>query len=138
MTATKIAIKERQQPATQEKESKEIRILWADDEIDFLKPYILLLQEEGFIVTGVTNGLDAISEFTRTRFDIVFLDENMPGLSGIDTLGQMKNINEHVPVVMITKTEAESIMQDALSGRIADYLVKPVTMNQVFSSLKKV
>ena len=90
----------------------EIRILWADDEMDLLKPHVLFLREKGFDVTTTTNGHDALELFAARPFEIVFLDENMPGLSGLETLVRLKNINSNVPVVMITKSEEEYIMEE--------------------------
>src|SRR5260221_12310988 len=103
-----------------------INILWADDEIDLLKPHLIFLKEKGYNVTTVNNGQDALTEFAKDHFDIVFLDENMPGLSGMETLSRLKNINGEVPVVMITKMEEESIMEDAIGSKISDSLIKPV------------
>src|SRR6185312_9523441 len=114
-----------------------ISILWADDEIDLLKPHLLYLQEKGYDVKAVTNGNDAVEEFSKVPFDIVFLDENMPGISGIETLGKIKNINQRVPVVMITKSEEEAIMDDAIGSKISDYLIKPVNPGQILLSIKK-
>jgi CheY-like chemotaxis protein len=114
-----------------------ISILWADDEIELLKPHLLYLQEKGYDVKAVTNGNDAVEEFSKLPFDIVFLDENMPGISGIETLGKIKNINERVPVVMITKSEEEAIMDDAIGSKISDYLIKPVNPGQILLSIKK-
>ena len=114
-----------------------ISILWADDEIDLLKPHLLYLQEKGYDVKAVTNGNDAVEEFGKTPFDIVFLDENMPGISGIETLGKIKNINQRVPVVMITKSEEEAIMDNAIGSKISDYLIKPVNPGQILLSIKK-
>ena len=116
-----------------------ISILWADDEIDLLKPHLLYLQEKGFDVKTVTNGNDAVEEFSKAKddFDIVFLDENMPGISGIETLGKIKNINQRVPIVMITKSEEEAIMDDAIGSKISDYLIKPVNPGQILLSIKK-
>lgn len=113
------------------------RILWADDEIDLLKPHILFLAEKGYDTTTANSGNDAIEIFKKESFDIVFLDENMPGLSGIETLLKIKNINNNIPVVMITKSEEEAIMEDAIGSKIADYLIKPVNPKQILLSLKK-
>ncbi len=112
-------------------------ILWADDEIDLLKPHILFLESKGYTVEGVTNGLDALEIAQKGGFDIIFLDENMPGLSGLETLSKIKEINPNVPVVMITKSEEEYIMEDAIGSKIADYLIKPVNQNQILISIKK-
>lgn len=114
-----------------------IKILWADDEIDALKPHIMFLNNKGYNVTTVTNGLDAIEEAKSTPFDIIFLDENMPGISGLEALSQIKSSMPNVPVVMITKSEEEHIMEDAIGGKIADYLIKPVNPNQILLSIKK-
>jgi DNA-binding response OmpR family regulator len=114
-----------------------VNILWADDEMDLLKPHLLFLREKGYDVTTVTNGQDAIEKFNKENFDIVFLDEQMPGMSGIETLSRIKNINTEVPVVMITKSEEEQIMEDAIGSKISDYLIKPVNPNQLLLSLKK-
>ena len=117
---------------------EKLRILWADDEIDLLKPHLLFLQEKDFEVETATNGDDALDLFDEQEFDIVFLDENMPGLSGLETLNQIKNKNPRVPVVMITKSEEEYIMEEAIGSKIADYLIKPVNPNQILLSLKLV
>lgn len=114
-----------------------LNILWADDEIDLLKPHILFLREKGYDVVTVNNGNDAIEQLKNTNFDIVFLDENMPGLSGIETLARLKNIKPEIPVVMITKSEEELIMEQAIGSKIADYLIKPVNPNQILLTLKK-
>ncbi len=113
------------------------RILWADDEIDLLKPHILFLQDKGYEVVAVVSGMDAIDCCKEETFDIIFLDENMPGLTGLETLAQIKEINPNVPVVMVTKSEEESIMNQAIGNKIADYLIKPVNPNQLLLSIKK-
>ena len=116
----------------------EIQILWADDEIDLLKPHILFLQNKGYEVTTVTNGSDALDECSKKRFDVIFLDENMPGISGLETLSRIKNTTPGAKVVMITKSEDEGIMEDAIGSKIDDYLIKPVNPNQILLSLKKI
>ena len=112
-------------------------ILWADDEIDLLKPHILFLTERGYDVVPVCSGRDAIDEMEHDVPDIVFLDEQMPGLTGIDTLKIIKERWPQVPVVMITKSEEEHIMEDALGGKISDYLIKPVNPSQILLTVKK-
>jgi DNA-binding response OmpR family regulator len=112
-------------------------ILWADDEIDLLKPHILFLNEKGYKVTTVTNGNDAVEAFKNNYFDLVFLDENMPGLTGLETLSQIKNINNDVPIVLITKSEEEYLMEDAIGSKIDDYLIKPVNPKQIQLTIKK-
>jgi CheY-like chemotaxis protein len=113
-------------------------ILWADDEIDLLKPHILFLTNKGYSVDKVTNGIDAVEKVKSQNYDVIFLDENMPGISGIETLAQIKQIKPDIPVVMITKSEEEHIMEDAIGNQIADYLIKPVNSNQILLSLKRI
>lgn len=115
----------------------EIKILWVDDEIDMLKPHILFLEKKNYKVTTANNGQDGLELFDQENFDIVFLDENMPGLSGLETLTMIKEKKSSVPVIMITKSEEEYIMEDAIGSKIADYLIKPVNPNQILLSLKK-
>ena len=114
-----------------------IKILWVDDEIDYLKPHILFLEKKNFSVTTCNNGRDAIDIFENENFDIVFLDENMPGMSGLETLSEMKEKKSSIPMIMITKSEEEYIMEEAIGSKIADYLIKPVNPNQILLSLKK-
>ncbi len=116
---------------------EKLSILWADDEIDLLKPHVLFLQDKGYDVKTVSNGLDAIEQVGKKDYDIIFLDENMPGLSGLETLVKIKNVNSNIPVIMITKSEEEYIMEEAIGSKIADYLIKPVNPNQILLSIKK-
>ncbi len=116
---------------------EKVKILWADDEIDLLKPHIMFLESKGYQVITANNGRDAVDLVGNNEFDIVFLDENMPGLNGLETLVRIKNIRPTIPVVMITKNEEEAIMEEAIGGKIADYLIKPVNPNQILLSLKK-
>lgn len=113
------------------------KILWADDEIDILRPHILFLEEKGYFVTPVNSGQDALDAIREESFDIIFLDEHMPGLSGLETLTFVKEIVPDTPVVMITKSEDEGIMTNAIGRKIADYLIKPVNPHQILLSLKK-
>jgi len=115
----------------------DIKILWADDEIDMLKPHILFLESKNYKVTTCKSGMEAIERIEKENFDIVFLDENMPGLSGLETLFEIKEKRAEIPIVMITKSEEEYIMEDAIGSKIADYLIKPVNPNQILLSLKK-
>lgn len=115
----------------------QIKILWVDDEIDLLKPHILFLEKKNYKVTTANNGQDAIELFDQENFDVVFLDENMPGLSGLETLSEIKEKKSNVPIIMITKSEEELIMEEAIGSKIADYLIKPVNPNQILLSLKK-
>ncbi|MBK5191732.1 MAG: bifunctional response regulator/alkaline phosphatase family protein [Flavobacteriaceae bacterium] len=115
----------------------DIKILWADDEIDMLKPHILFLESKNYKVTTCKSGMEAIEKIEKENFDIVFLDENMPGLSGLETLFEIKEKRAEIPIVMITKSEEEYIMEDAIGSKIADYLIKPVNPNQILLSLKK-
>jgi DNA-binding NtrC family response regulator len=112
-------------------------ILWVDDEIDLLKPHILFLREKGYNVDTTNNGHEAIEIIKEKDFDIVFLDEQMPGLSGIETLMKIKSAYPNLPVVMITKSEEEMIMEEAIGSNISDYLIKPVNPNQILLCLKK-
>ncbi|MGC4041341.1 MAG: bifunctional response regulator/alkaline phosphatase family protein [Flavobacterium sp.] len=114
-----------------------IKILWVDDEIDLLKPHILFLEKKNYKVTTFNNGRDAVDAFEDGNFDIVFLDENMPGMSGLETLSEMKEKKSSTPMIMITKSEEEYIMEEAIGSKIADYLIKPVNPNQILLSLKK-
>ena len=113
------------------------KILWVDDEIQLLKPHILFLEKKNYNVTPCTNGADAVQMIGEEPFDIIFLDENMPGLSGLETLSQIKEKLPNLPVIMITKSEEEYIMEEAIGSKIADYLIKPVNPNQILLSLKK-
>jgi CheY-like chemotaxis protein len=116
-----------------------ITILWADDEIDLLKPQLMFLEKKGYDVITVTNGYDAIEECEENGdIDIVFLDESMPGITGLETLAKVKDIKPHIPVVMITKNEAENVMEEAIGAQITDYLIKPVNPNQILLTLKKI
>ncbi|MFK8102759.1 MAG: response regulator [Saprospiraceae bacterium] len=118
---------------------EKIKILWADDEIDLLKPQLLFLKNKGYEVITVTNGHDALEECEESNdIDVVFLDESMPGLTGLETLSRIKEKNRHLPVVMITKNEAENVMEEALGSQISDYLIKPVNPNQILLTLKKI
>jgi len=114
-----------------------IQILWVDDEIELLKPHILFLEKKDYKVTTCTNGADAIDLVAEQNFDIVFLDENMPCLTCLETLSEIKQKQANLPVVMITKSEEEYIMEEAIGSKIADYLIKPVNPSQILLSLKK-
>ena len=113
------------------------RILWVDDEIDVLRAHILFLENKDYEVETANNGLDAVDRVKESFFDIIFLDENMPGMSGLETLNQLKSISPNVPVVMITKSEEENIMDEAIGSKISDYLIKPVNPKQILLTLKK-
>jgi DNA-binding response OmpR family regulator len=112
-------------------------LLWADDEMELLRAHLLFLEKKGYEVVTVTNGTDAIEECRKRTFDLVLLDEMMPGLSGLETLQRIKEITPQVPVVMVTKSEEEDIMNQAIGQQIADYLIKPVNPNQILLTLKK-
>ncbi len=113
-------------------------ILWADDEIALLKPHVIFLTNKGYEIDTVTSGIDAIDASKTKHYDLIFLDENMPGISGLEALAQIKTFKPDVPVVMITKSEEEHIMEDAIGNKIADYLIKPVNSNQILLSIKKI
>ncbi len=114
------------------------KILWADDEIDQLKAHIIFLEEKGFEIKPVSNGDDAIEMIRNQNFDLIFLDEQMPGMGGIETLEKIKELKPTLPVVMITKSEEESIMEDAIGAQISDYLIKPVNPNQIVLTIKRI
>lgn len=114
-----------------------INILWVDDEIDLLKPHILFLEQKQYKVTTCKSGTEALEIIDDVNFDIVFLDENMPGLTGLETLYEIKERRANLPIVMITKSEEEYLMEEAIGSKIADYLIKPVNPNQILLSLKK-
>ncbi len=116
---------------------QKIHILWADDEIEFLRPHILLLEERGYRVKTVNNGNDAVDAFQNEPFDLVFLDENMPGKTGLETLAILKTINPAIPTVLVTKNEEEHLMEDAIGSKIDDYLIKPVNPKQILLTIKK-
>ena len=112
-------------------------ILWVDDEIEHLRAHIIFLENKGYEVVTVTNGPDAIEQCKQHNFDIIMLDEMMPGLTGLETLQTIKEITPATPVVMVTKSEEEDIMDQAIGSKIADYLIKPVNPNQILLTLKK-
>lgn len=114
-----------------------IKILWVDDEIEILKPHILFLESKNYEVHTATNGVDALDLLDKERFDVIFLDENMPGLSGLETLVQLKEKRPNLPVIMITKSEEENLMEEAIGNKITDYLIKPLNPKQILLSLKK-
>lgn len=113
------------------------KLLWVDDEIDLLKAHILFLQKKGYEVATVTNGYDALDRCAEEDFDLVLLDENMPGINGLETLSRLKEIHPNIPVVMVTKSEEENIMDQAIGAKIADYLIKPVNPTQILLTLRK-
>ena len=113
------------------------KILWVDDEIDFLKPHLLFLKTKGYDVETATNGPDALDMLDREPFSLILLDENMPGLTGLETLSRINSRHPDIPVIMITKSEEENIMTQAIGNQIADYLIKPVNPNQIWFSIQK-
>ncbi|MFT6128115.1 MAG: CheY-like chemotaxis protein, partial [Flavobacteriaceae bacterium] len=115
----------------------DIKVLWVDDEIDLLKPHIIFLEKKNYKVTTAQSGTEALEEINKDNFDVVFLDENMPGLTGLETLAEIKEQQASLPVIMITKSEEEYIMEEAIGSKIADYLIKPVNPHQILLSLKK-
>ncbi len=115
-----------------------MKILWVDDEIDLLKPFVMFLEERGYEVTTVSNGSDAIAIVLGDKYDLVLLDEMMPGLDGLTTLQEIKKINSAIPIVMVTKNEEEGLMEKAIASQIADYLIKPINPNQIIMAIKKI
>src|SRR4028119_2024148 len=114
------------------------KILWVDDEIESLQSQKLFLENKGYDVHTLTNGYDAIEYVKENAVDVVLMDESMPGLTGLETLAQIKEVNSQIPIVLITKNETENLMDDAIGSKISDYLIKPVNPNQVLLSLKKI
>jgi CheY-like chemotaxis protein len=118
--------------------NKELKILWIDDEVELLKPLVMFLEKKGYSVDVASNGMDGIEKVQDNNFDLVLLDEMMPGLDGLETLERIKNIDSDIKVVMVTKSEAEGIMDLAIANQIADYLIKPINPNQIIMSIKKI
>ncbi len=114
------------------------KILWVDDEIDLLRPHLRLLEQKGYQVDTATNGEDAVELVKVKSYDLIFLDEMMPGMGGLQTLSAIKDISPALPVVMVTKSEAESLMEEAIGSKITDYLVKPVNPSQILMACKKI
>jgi len=114
------------------------KILWVDDEIDLLRAHVRLLEEKGYSVDIAANGEDAVEMARVKGYDLVFLDEMMPGMGGLQTLSKMKDMQPNLPIVMVTKNEAESLMEEAIGGKISDYLTKPVNPSQVLLACKKI
>src|SRR5690348_11206358 len=114
------------------------KILWVDDEIESLQSQRLFLETKGYDVHALTNGFDAIDYVKENPVDVVLIDESMPGITGLETLAKIKEVNQSLPVVLITKNETENLMDDAIGSQISDYLIKPVNPNQVWLSLKKI
>lgn len=113
------------------------KILWVDDEIELLHAHIIFLEKKDYEVITVSNGTDAIEQCQQQTFDLILLDEMMPGITGLETLQQIKDIQPQTPVVMVTKSEEENIMDQAIGQKIADYLIKPVNPSQILLALKK-
>ena len=111
--------------------------MWVDDEVEQLRAHLMFLEKKGYEVITVTNGTDAIDQVKENNFDLVLLDEQMPGLSGLETLQKLKELQPSLPVIMVTKSEEENIMEQAIGQKIADYLIKPVNPNQILLALKK-
>ena len=113
------------------------KLLWVDDEIELLKAHVMFLEKKGYEVDTVTNGYDALERCGEVQYDLILLDENMPGLNGLETLARIKEVLPTTPVVMVTKSEEENIMNQAIGSKIADYLIKPVNPTQILLTLKK-
>jgi CheY-like chemotaxis protein len=114
------------------------KLLWVDDEIDLLKPHIRFLTDKGYVVETATNGEDAITMVKEQTFDLVFIDEMMPGMGGLKTLSEIKELQPSLPIIMVTKNETESLMEDAIGAKISDYLIKPVSPSQILLTCKKI
>ena len=114
-----------------------MKILWIDDEIELLKPHLMFLEDKGYSLDTSNNGVEGIEMFKNNSYSAVLLDENMNGLSGLEVLNKINELDYNIPVIMITKSEEENIMEDAIGNKISDYLIKPVNPNQILLSLKK-
>ncbi|MCB0740730.1 MAG: response regulator, partial [Chitinophagaceae bacterium] len=114
------------------------KIIWIDDEIESLQSQKMFLENKGYEVDTFTNGFDAIDFVKEHAVDVVLIDETMPGITGLETLAKIKEINQSLPVILITKNETENLMDEAIGSQITDYLIKPVNPNQVWLSLKKI
>ncbi|MBP9007000.1 MAG: response regulator, partial [Candidatus Syntrophosphaera sp.] len=115
-----------------------MKILWVDDEIDLLKSFVFFLEERNYDVDTCNNGNDAIEKVLENKYDMVILDEMMPGLDGLTTLQEIKRINPSIPIIMVTKSEEEGLMDKAIASQIADYLIKPINPNQIIMAIKKI
>lgn len=113
------------------------KLIWIDDEVDLLKPHIVFLENKGYDVSPVNNVNEALEMIEKENFQLALLDENMPGISGLEAIPMIKNIDSAIKIVMVTKNEEEQIMEQAIGSQIADYILKPVNPNQVLLSLKK-
>ena len=120
------------------KRNKQIKILWVDDEIELLKSFVFFLEERNYDVDTCNNGNDAIEKVLENKYDMVILDEMMPGLDGLTTLQEIKRINPSIPIIMVTKSEEEGLMDKAIASQIADYLIKPINPNQIIMAIKKI
>lgn len=117
---------------------KQMKLLWVDDEIDLLKPFILFLEERNYIVDTCNNGEDAIEKVVENKYDMVIMDEMMPGMDGLTTLKEIKRINSAIPIIMVTKSEEEGLMNKAIASQISDYLIKPINPSQIIMAIKKI
>ncbi|MDN5353677.1 MAG: hypothetical protein PWQ09_433 [Candidatus Cloacimonadota bacterium] len=117
---------------------QQLKILWVDDEIQHLKPFLLFLQEKDYLVDTASNGADAIEMTRNNSYDLILLDEMMPGMDGLSTLREIKKVKPNLPVIMVTKSEEEGLMENAIAGQIADYLIKPINPNQIIMAIKKI
>ena len=113
-------------------------VMWVDDEIDILEAHKRFLEMKGYAIITFTNGFDAVDFLQQNQVDLLLIDESMPGMSGLETVSRVKKIHQHLPIVLVTKNETESLMDEAIGSQITDYLIKPVNPNQVLLALKKI
>ena len=113
-------------------------IMWVDDEIELLEAHRLFLELKGYSIETCTNGFDALSKLNENAYDLLLLDESMPGLTGLEIVSRVRKIKPHLPIVLVTKNETESLMEEAIGSQITDYLIKPVNPNQVLLALKRI
>jgi CheY-like chemotaxis protein len=113
-------------------------ILWVDDEIHHLKPHILFLESKGYRVSTATNGNDADVLNKNNRYDLILLDQTVPGIDGMETLQKIKIQRRSIPVIRITKSEDEWLMDEAISKQVNQFLIKPVSPNQIYIACKQI
>jgi len=117
---------------------KQMKILWVDDEIDLLKPFIMFLEERNYLVETCNNGSDAVEQTLDEKYDLIIMDEMMPGMDGLTTLQEIKRTSPALPIIMLTKSEEEGLMNKAIASQISDYLIKPINPSQIIMAIKKI
>ena len=113
-------------------------VLWVDDEAELLQPHRMLLEERGYAVELASNAEDALELLRGHSYDILLLDEQMPGRRGLDVHHEVRDIAPSLPVVMVTKSEDDTVLREALGAQVRDYLVKPVSPRQVLTAITRI